>query len=623
MVPLKKIWQNAFFSKFDPSGKSVQYQNKLKFITILMLLVGGICQGLLGLYFSAGYYALELWIHYFSQPQLVILNSLPYIIISFVVWFLTNRAWIGFLVSGSICLLYSFVEYWKIMIRSDPLYAEDLFLVSEAVRISDGYLFFNFRMLFAVFCIIFGTVFFFFFLRGKLFKRNHRIIATCSMLLACVPLYMFVYTSDKIYESFDVWENLDPWIESNQYFSRGGVYPFLYSVKTAVPQPPNGYEEDLAESILKEYESDIIPEDKKVNVIFVMYEAFVDLSTETDRITGGDPYVDYHRLLSESYHGKLVANFYGGGTNNSERCVMTGFSELYHFRHPLWSYVRYFSDNGYATQGSHGGYQTFYNRNNVNVNIGFDEYWFYENRYGELAKGEIPMDNIFIPDITDLALEKINDGQNIFSFNVTFQNHGPYETTLMENAVEYVPQRDLSEEDYAVVNNYLNGIADTGKHMSNMVDTFRDLEEPVILVFFGDHRPSMGDWGSTYENLGISMNGDDDESFCHFYQTEYMILANNAAKKILNNGFTGIGPCISPCFLMNVLFEQCGWEGPSYMKLTDEVMSSIPVVTINDRFLVNGTFVSESELSSDEKELLQKMRFAQFYLAEYSEGMLP
>ena len=619
----KKRTQNKFISRFDPKGKSHIVQGLLTAVAALFLLLGSFAQGLFCLYFSAGAYTWDLWHFYLSDPGLVCLNVLPLVLLAFVLWLLTNRPWIAFFTTGAVSLLYAFSAYWKVMIRSDPLFAEDLALVGEAAQISDGYLFFNLPMFLAVLFVALGTLLFFFFIRGGFPKWSVRLIGAALLVGLVIPTYFLVYTSDDIYESCEVWEELDPWIENNQYFSRGGIYPFLYSVKSAVPQPPEGYNEEDAVALLQSYDTDMIPEEQKVNVVIVMFEAFADFSDETDRITGGNPYADYQALRSQCYSGDLITNFYGGGTNNSERCVMTGFADLYRFRHPLWSYVQYFSDNGYVAQGSHSGNQSFYNRNTVNANMGFDEYWFYENRYEEMSDTVIVPDEIFLPDIADLALDKIEKGENVYSFNVTYQNHGPYATYLYDGSVEYVPQGDLTDEDYAVVNNYLNGVADTGKQMVNFVDTFRDCDEPVVLVMFGDHRPSMGSWGSTYEELGIPMYGEDDECFRHFYSTEYLIWGNDAAKAVLGTEFSGQGPTISPCFLMNVLFDQCGWEGPSYTKLTDEVMAALPVVTINDHFLCNGTFVSESELSSIRAELLQKMRCAQFYLAEDSNGQLP
>ena len=40
----------------------------------------------------------------------------------------------------------------------------------------------------------------------------------------------------------------------------------------------------------------------------------------------------------------------------------------------------------------------------------------------------------------------------------------------------------------------------------------------------------------------------------------------------------GRGPDISPCFLMNVLFEQLGWTGDAYMQAVEDCWKELPVI---------------------------------------------
>ena len=187
--------------------------------------------------------------------------------------------------------------------------------------------------------------------------------------------------------------------------------------------------------------------------------------------------------------------------------------------------------------------------------------------------------------------------------------------TLNSDSKEYVPQGNLKTEDYAIVNNYLTGIENTSNHMYQMAERFRDHEEPIILVFFGDHKPWLGESSTTYTALGIDIFEETEESFYNHYNTEYLIWANNAAKEVLGNDFVGQGPTISPCYLMNVLFEQCGWEGPAFLKISNAVMEKLPVVTSNDRYLQDGKLVSTEEITEENNELFNNMKKAQFYLA--------
>ena len=618
---LKKLHRIPFFRYLDPEGKPLRYRLVLAAITLAALLAASLCLGVLGLYFATGVHKLPLLKFYLGQPKLILLNTLPYLLVCLIVWFASNRAWIGFLSGGSFCLLFSFVGYWKLVARNDPLLAEDVLLIKEAAQISDGYLTITWQIVLAVLLVALGSFAFFLLFRGTLPHFSLRI----ALPLVCVGisalLYVGPYTSNDVYQSFSVWSPLNQWIDTNRYISRGGIYPFINSIPAAFPQEPENYKDTEAVAMLQAYTTDPIPEDKQVNVIIVMLEAFVDLSKETDLLIR-DAYADFHRLQAESYCGELVTDIFSGGTIHTERRVMPGFSDLTSFRRPSWSYARYFSEQGYVTQGSHAGYEAFYNRINVNRNLGFDNYYFIENHYSDIVQG-IPRDKVFLPEVTRLCLDEIHAGNKVFSFSVTYQNHGPYKTVMAQSSNEYVAADKFSESDYAIINNYLTSIEDTGRRVAEMVDAFRDEDAPVVLVFFGDHKPGLGNSGSTYASMGIDISCSTLESFVNYYGTEYMIWANAAAKETLGNEFVGLGPTISPNFLMNVLFEQCGWEGPSFLKLTDEVLESIPVLAANGRIIQNSTLLSEADLSEADRVLLDKMRQTQFYLSQDSGGILP
>jgi hypothetical protein len=74
---------------------------------------------------------------------------------------------------------------------------------------------------------------------------------------------------------------------------------------------------------------------------------------------------------------------------------------------------------------------------------------------------------------------------------------------------------------------------------------------------------------------------------------------------------------------MNLLFEACGWAGPSWLKLSDEVRALLPVVSTKDRCLENGALIAESELSEPGREALARLRRTAYYLMRDSGGTLP
>ena len=578
-------------------------------LSMLLLFLGSCCLGLLSLFFSAGDHGLHLFTWYLTQPMVLVLNLLPFVLLTLLLFAALDRAWAAFLLSGSVCLFFSWAQYWKLMARNDPIYAGDLLILSEAIRMAGQYIQINRPIVLSAVLVLIDTAVLFFLARGRMKKPVPRIALAAAVIALCAWLYPKYYISSATYNSMIVWPEISQWLETNRYISRGGIYPFIHTIPDAIPTPPEGYDEDAARELLASYPSDDIPEDQKISIVVTQLEAFADLSTVMDQITGVDPYAEFHALQSESYHGTLIPNVFAGGTIDTERCVLTGFSALEEFRRPSWSYARYFLDQGYIVEGAHAGYEAFYNRVNVNANLGLPSYRFVEGYYETMVE-TVPYDNVFLPDVTDHVLAALEEGP-VFSFNVTYQNHGPYSTDYAWFSDIYVPQEDLSSSDWHIINNYLWGVQDTGRRMQTMVDRFRQIDEPVVLVFFGDHKPWLGDQSVTYDALGIDIRGGTDESFRNYYATEYLFWANDAAKAILGTDLVGQGPEISPCFLMNVLFEQLGWEGPGFMKLTNEVKAQLPVLHTTRRD------------QPEQKTISAPMVYTQYYLAMDAGGMHP
>ena len=588
-------------------------------LTLVLLSLSCVLLGLMCLYFSTGVYGFDLFAWYFTQPLVLVLNILPLLALALLLLTLTDRAWLTFLLEAAVCLALSWAQHWKLLARGDPIYAEDLLLVGEAAQMAGSYVRVSWQIVLSAVTALALTAMLFFLARGRIRKWLPRLALAVLIPVLSVAVFTNYYDRNLSYYAMTVWPEINAWFETNNYISRGGIYSFLRTIPDALPTPPEDYDRSATRAALSGYPSDDIPSEQKVSIVVTQLEAFADLSAVTDRITGADPYAAYHDLLSESYHGRLLPNVFAGGTIDTERCVLTGFSALENFRRPSWSYARYFADQGYAVEGAHAGYEAFYNRRNVNENLGISGYRFIEGYYDALTDG-VPMDDVFLSDVTRTVLTAMEDGP-VFSFNVTYQNHGPYSDSYAFFPEEYIPRGTLNDSDWYIVNNYLHGIEDTCKQLTAMVDAFRETDKPVVLVFFGDHKPWLGEQSVTYDALDIDIRSGTADSFCNYYGTDYLIWANDAAKALLGRDFTGTGPDISPCFLMNLLFEQCGWSGPGWLKLTNEVRSVLPVIHTTGQYLTDGTLTDT--LTEQQQALLETMTHTQYYLTQDAGGIHP
>lgn len=600
----------------DPMGKCRIHRRILLAVTVVALICASICLGVLSLYFGSLY---PVWVRlrsYFDFPLLVVLNIAPVIVLTLVLFAVTDRAWLSFLISAILVVLLTYINYYKVVLRSDVLVAEDIKYAFEAVDIVGQYtIHLGKKFILGIVVCLAGTVFLFLFCRGRLGKSANAHRARFLLLSALIAVALFGYrigyVSDELYNSFENYELFNQWKDSEDYASRGFIYPFLHSITDLEDDPPENYSPTTAQTLLAD-DDWIIPEDQQVNFVCIMLESFSDLSVYDGIQFTQDPYADFYTLAEQGWSGTLITDTFGGGTVNTERSFLTGFTKLDNFNHAVWSYPRWFSQQGYTVEGSHPGHTWFYNRQNVNRNLGFSDYLFMENYYQQFTDAEFAYDDILLPELTKQVTEAVQEETPYFNFSVTYQNHGPYDSTTLEGA-EYISHDGLSDGAYYTVNNYLMNIADTGSRLLELAETLEELDEPVVLVLFGDHKPTLGASNAYYDELGINIDRDTDDGFLNYYSTPYIIWANSAAKEVLGQSFQGEGPMLSPAFLMSEVFEQCGWEGPAFAQVTQTLKELSPVVHKTGKFVwADGTISTQAP--AEAQQALEDYEVAQYYL---------
>lgn len=520
-----------------------------------------------------------------GQWCLLLLNIVPVWLLFLLFWAVTGRLWVGFLLGGGISLGFCLANYYKIAFRDDPLIFKDLLLFREAGDMLEHFSLFIDNNISSVLVCFLGTaalLYFFVPHRKKAGwpRRGGAIGAAMLMMVILTP----VYANESLYNSFgeSTW-----WIPRDQYISHGFLYPFLYSALNCVDTPPDGYSQDKALTLLDAYTDADIPENRKVNVIAIMREAYVDFSRYGIEGLDCSGYDFYHKLEEESYTGDLVTNIHGGGTVDTERCFLTGNYELPDLRNHTNSYVWYLRNQGYTVEGSHAFWSWFYNRRNVNTYLGFENYRFKEGDFELMTPTQFTEDTFLFSEIYQDYLKNKATGKPYFNFSVSVESHGAY-SDRDEGHPTLLDER-YSAETRNSVSNFLHLIGQGDKALAELVEQLRNDPDPVVLVTFGDHLPALP---SSYTEMGLDLTLSTDQGFLNYYTTRYLIWANDAAKQILGNDMTGEGEAISPCFLMNLLFQQLGWNGPSFMQAMDPYMEQFQVVTTNGRYMVDGVLTA-------------------------------
>jgi len=222
----------------------------------------------------------------------------------------------------------------------------------------------------------------------------------------------------------------------------------------------------------------------------------------------------------------------------------------------------------------------------------------------------LPEDSILYPEVYADFVKNKETGKPYFSFVLNVQSHGPYSTAEYSGDVEYLTG-DYSQECKNAMNNYMAAIMDGDRELMKLVENLRNDPEPVVLIHFSDHLPWMGDGNIYYDELGMDIDGGTEQGFRNHYTTDYLIWANDAAKEVLGSDFTGEGPTVSPCYLMNLAFEQMGWEGPAFMQAMEDMRAVFPVVTIHGCYVIDDTFVDD--IPQERRELFDDFLYLQHY----------
>lgn len=591
MDHLKNFWLFGTSSVGLDRGKKIAFW----FWNTAVMLASGVCLGMLSIFFAYGDYTDMLMKSYLQRPLLLLLNVAPVVGLVLLLYLLAGRPWIAFLLSSILVWGLSLGNYYKLRFRDDPLMFEDLKYLREAGSITKTA---NYdltpdkRVWFGLACIVLGTLLLLFLVRG-IPRWKVRLPLFLAGALLCVPAWKFYEDKDLYNARTANYDYINRWSSTQVYISKGFVYPFLHSVTVGSIKAPGGYSERETAALLESYVSADIPAEEQVDVITLQLEAFADFSrfAGVEGVDWERAYAVYHALEAESYTGTLLTNIFAGGTVNTERAFLTGYADQWNYRTNTNSYGWYFGSQGYVVEGSHPSYEWFYNRHNVNTYLGLPTYYFQENYYGERYTVGIATDDVLLPEIFKLyEANRDGEGKPYFSFNVTYQGHGPYDTKSVWRGNHYTDGR-YSTETTNIVDNYLGSVEDTAVQLQWLLDQFRKEERPVVVVVFGDHKPWFGDGNSAYQELGVNLDTSTVEGFYNYYGTRYLIWANDAAKAALDNDFRGEGPDVSSCFLMNLLFDQCGWQGDAWTQATTDIWRRLPVLTTVGRYVQNGQLV--------------------------------
>lgn len=563
-----------------------------------------------------------------KAPIIFIYNFLPIILIMLLFYFVFNNVFVGTLIGSSIITLLSIINRYKIIYRDDPLVPMDMFLGTEAISIMvKTKLGIDFKFILLIILIITIQVFIIIYTKREKLHYSIRIIGIIICIIISFISYNKIYSSKIIYEELPVKGH--QYLVSNNFNTKGFIYCFLYNISAYTIDKPQGYNQKEVEEMIKAYNKEVIIKENNPHVIMIMGEAFTDISLNENFRFGeeDDPLRFYKQIQDENIlNGYITVPNFGGGTANTEFDVLTGCATLNIsesstsafrlIRKTFDAIPHQFKKINYTTLGIHPGYDWFYNRRNVYNHLGFEKSIFENDFNKEKMKGNFISEEATIDRIIEEFEKHINsDNKNpIFEFCVTIQNHNPYVNSKYKGEAKQTFDTDLNLSEGAKEQfiNYFEGIKDADNGIERLVKYFETIDEPVILVYFGDHLPYLGSDYLAYKEIGYDL-GDDETTSINTFKTPFFIWGNEPGKSLIDVNDLKLPEynIISSNYFGALIFDLIGYKDISpFISYVNELRKEIPIIAKNV-LMVDNKFVLEPPEEIIEK--IEKYKKWQYY----------
>lgn len=428
-------------------------------------------------------------------------------------------------------------------------------------------------------------------------------LASAIVCIICSGVIFFYITDLKTYH----WHK-----ESVQ--NNGYILDFVSKFKEITVSKPNNYSPKEISEIADQYtvnnsEYESSPQ-KSPHIIVIMDEAFSDLSIDGDFSTNIDVMPFISSLKENTISGYALTSIYGGNTANSEYEFLTGNSLAWlspnvvpyqqYIRsstYSMVSHLKLFYD--YKCMAMHPFKSSGWNRPIAYEYLGFDECFFVEN----FPQKNYIRNYISDQEMFEFMIETYEKGKEnpLFLFGVTMQNHGGY-TYSGENYSTTISLNNYGGE-FPEVEQYLSLIHETDKAVEYLIKYFQNVNEDVIVVFFGDHQPKISD--AFYEKINRNMNSTLDEEQ-NRYKVPFFIWANyDIEEKYID--------CISLNYLSSYVYNVAGIALPPYNQFLHTMEKNIPAINANGFYsLSNGCYLPLTAAKDEELMWLESYEALQY-----------
>ena len=512
-------------------------------------------------------------------------NYLCYLMVFAFLYALSRKLWVTVLSGGFLFLGFGIANYFVVESRGQPILPWDIQGVGTAMTVFRGY---AYRptpvMTLAAMGFLLAVVVSVKLTTGEKPSKRFRVTERGVALGMASALFIMLFPMNIMAGmGISVWA----WNQKSSSEMTGITAGFFANCQFLMVDKPAGYSSAQVKEVSEEVSQLEDPEpvgdpQELPTIIAIMNESFTDLGAVGEgNVTFSQDNLPFLHSLQESgdvVWGTAYSSVYGGNTCNSEYEFLTGNTTAFlpvgskpyqqYLDEKQTSLVSLLGDTyGYECVAVHPGDHSAWQRDEAYPALGFDEFIdvdrFDVHRRLEhgLTSDRSSYDQVIY------EYEHRDKEKPLFLFNVTIQNHGGYDDEDYPTTV----QVEQAPGEYPQTEQYLSLTKKSDQALEYLIDYFSQQEEPVVVLFFGDHWPNLEPeflsmlLGQDSENLSF-------ENIMREYQVPFFIWANYdlEGEEI---------EAVSLNYLSGLLLRAAGLEGTDYTNYLEDLRQTLPVIT--------------------------------------------
>lgn len=551
-----------------------------------------------------------LWFRPISLKLLRMLaNYLCYLMVFALIYAISRRAWVTVLAGGGAFLFFGVANYFVTQFRGAPILPLDIQSLGTAMKVSHGYQYVLTRPIVLSFLGLFCAVMLAFRLgttgREETSRRFRLLERLCALGISVI-LSVLIFPCN-ILASLDV--EVWPWNQAASTRMTGVAAGFVGNMQFLMVDKPADYSPETVAEIGEEIsfleEPELLGDPGKTpTVIVVMNESLADLENVGELSFRPDNMPFLHSLQDsgEVIWGTAYSSVYGGNTCNSEYEFLTGNTTAFfpsgsipyqqYVTHEQTALPSIMKSYGYECTAIHPGNRSAWQRDTAYPNLGFDRFIaaadFTVKR--DILRG-LTTDRSNYDQVIDQYEKGKKSGKPQFIFDVTIQNHSGYDHE------DYAPtvQVEGFEGKWPQAEEYLSIVRESDQALEELLGYLSRQEDPVVLLLFGDHWPSLEN-GFVSELLNADAENLSFEDLMRKYQVPFLLWANYPleAQHIEE---------VSINYLSGLLLRAAGLSGTEYTKYLEDLRRSVPVITAIGTLGSDGAWYKNGEETPFDSQL--------------------